>query len=88
MSAYPTRSVVRSHLDPRICGSQSRFSDTQKPEKPRPHRIAMDLLSFYAKEALRARNLTEALALYHRCTWCSLLGQRAVGMAGLGLCSG
>ena len=41
--------------------------DTQEPKTSKPLSYQIDLLSYYAKEALRARNNTEAIRLYERC---------------------
>jgi hypothetical protein len=41
----------------------------KEPRRPKPLPYQLDLLSYYAKEALRARNTTEAVRIYQRCTW-------------------
>ena len=39
----------------------------REPRRPKPLPYQLDLLSYYAKEALRARNTTEAIRIYQRC---------------------
>lgn len=39
----------------------------KEPRSPKPLPYQLDLLSYYAKEALRARNTSEAVRIYERC---------------------
>lgn len=40
----------------------------QEPQRPRALPVQLDLLTYYAKEALKARNVTEAIRIYQQCT--------------------
>lgn len=44
--------------------------DVQESQRNRPIPLQLDLLTYYAKEALRARNTSEAIRIYQKCRCC------------------